>query len=78
VAHDYSSQPRGCCCGFGDSDFDALLAIESRTDVARWQYWEPRDAEAVREKLARKLVEVTLEADGDGISFAASSRRRAT
>jgi RimJ/RimL family protein N-acetyltransferase len=72
VAHDYSlATERLLLRPYAESDFDALLAIESRADVARWLYWEPRDAEAVREKLARKLAEASLEADGDGISFAA-------
>jgi RimJ/RimL family protein N-acetyltransferase len=71
VAHDYSfATERLLLRPFADSDFAALLAIESRADVARWQYWEPRDAEAVR-VLARKLEEVTLTADGDWLSFAA-------
>ena len=39
---------------FAESDFDALLAIQSRADVARWLYWEARDADAVRAALAKK------------------------
>jgi RimJ/RimL family protein N-acetyltransferase len=72
VAHDYSfATERLLLRPFADSDFAALLAIESRADVARWQYGEPRHAEAVREVLARKLEEITLTADGDWLSFAA-------
>ena len=72
MAHDYSlATERLLLRPFADSDFETLLAIESRPDVARWEYWEARDADAVREVLARKLEEVTLAADGDWISFAA-------
>ncbi len=55
---------------FGDADFDALLALQSRADVARWLYWEARDAEAVRAALAAKIGETALAGDGDRISLA--------
>ena len=33
---------------YGPDDFDALLAIESRADVNRYLYSEPRGADEVR------------------------------
>ena len=55
---------------FAEGDFDALLALQSRADVARWLYWEARDAEAVRAALAAKIQETALAGDGDRISLA--------
>jgi RimJ/RimL family protein N-acetyltransferase len=55
---------------FADGDFDALLALQSRADVARWLYWEARDAEAVRAALASKVQETGLASDGDRICLA--------
>ena len=36
---------------FVGGDFDALFAMHSRADVARWTYWEPRSEEEVRKTL---------------------------
>ena len=55
---------------FVAADFDALLALQSRADVARWLYWEARDADAVRDALAARIAETALAADGDRISLA--------
>jgi RimJ/RimL family protein N-acetyltransferase len=41
---------------FAGGDFDALLAMHSRADVARWTYWEPRGEGEVRDTLARKVA----------------------
>jgi RimJ/RimL family protein N-acetyltransferase len=56
---------------FAPSDFEALLAMQSRPDVARWLYWEPRAADAVRTALASRLTETAIAEDGDRISLAA-------
>jgi RimJ/RimL family protein N-acetyltransferase len=56
---------------YAEADFDALLAMQSRADVARWLYWEARDPEAVRTALAKKLGETALAGDGGCISLAA-------
>jgi RimJ/RimL family protein N-acetyltransferase len=37
-------------------DFDAVHAIESRPEVARWLYWEPRSEPEVRESLDRRIA----------------------
>lgn len=55
---------------FTAGDLDALLAIQSRPDVARWLYWEPRGEEEVRAALEKKMTETTLENDGDSLSLA--------
>ena len=55
---------------FTTSDFDALYAIQSRSDVARWLYWGPRSADEVRAELKKKMQGLTLDHDGDGLSLA--------
>lgn len=55
-------------------DFDALLAIQSRADVNRWLYSEPRGAEEVRAILERKLGETALRDEGDTLAVAAELR----
>jgi RimJ/RimL family protein N-acetyltransferase len=51
-------------------DFDALLAIESRADVNRYLYSEPRGADEVRGVLERKLAETSLRDEGDTLAVA--------
>jgi RimJ/RimL family protein N-acetyltransferase len=55
---------------FGPGDFDALLAIESRADVARYLYHEPRSADEVRGVLERRIASVSLSDEGDTLSVA--------
>jgi RimJ/RimL family protein N-acetyltransferase len=55
---------------FTADDFDALFAIQSRADVARWLYWEPRGEDEVRAALEEKIKRVKLVNDGDALSFA--------
>jgi RimJ/RimL family protein N-acetyltransferase len=55
---------------FGESDFDALLAIESRADVARFLYNEPRSPADVREVLERRMGSTSLTGEGDTLSLA--------
>jgi RimJ/RimL family protein N-acetyltransferase len=55
---------------FTPDDFEPLLAIQSRPDVARWLYWEARGPDEVRASLQNKVRGTTLTEDGDSISFA--------
>ncbi len=55
---------------FEEGDLAALIEIQSRQDVARWLYWEPRSADEVRESLDLKMTGHTLHAAGDTLSFA--------
>jgi RimJ/RimL family protein N-acetyltransferase len=55
---------------FTADDFEALLAIQSRPDVARWLYWEPRSEDEVRAALEKKIESSALSRDGDSLSFA--------
>ena len=40
---------------FVPADLAALHAIESREDVTRWLYWEPRDEDEVRSVMAEHI-----------------------
>jgi RimJ/RimL family protein N-acetyltransferase len=55
---------------FQADDFDALFAIHSRPDVARYLYWEPRTDKEVRAVLEKKINGRTLGSEGDSLSFA--------
>ena len=55
---------------FEPGDFDALFAIESRADVNRYLYSEPRGPEEVRGVLERKLAETSLGDEGDTLGVA--------
>jgi RimJ/RimL family protein N-acetyltransferase len=59
---------------YTEDDFDALLAIQSRADVNRWLYSEPRGPDEVRELLRRKIGETALAEEGDTISVACVRR----
>jgi RimJ/RimL family protein N-acetyltransferase len=59
---------------FAVTDFDALLAIQSRADVARYLYWDPRTAAEVRETLDAKVRATAIIAEGDNLSLGAVLR----
>ena len=59
---------------FTTGDLDALLAIQSRDDVTRYLYWDPRTAAEVREVLDRKVRSTAIVAEGDNLSLAAVLR----
>jgi RimJ/RimL family protein N-acetyltransferase len=55
---------------FTPDDFDALFAIQSRADVTRWLYWEPRTEDEVRASLQARIKRTELLDDGDGLNLA--------
>jgi RimJ/RimL family protein N-acetyltransferase len=55
---------------FTATDLDALVAIESRADVARYLSWQPRSEGEVREVLEKKVSESAIRADGDALRLA--------
>jgi RimJ/RimL family protein N-acetyltransferase len=59
---------------FAPGDFEALLAIQSRADVARYLYWDPRTSAEVREALGTKIRATAIVAEGDSLSLAAELR----
>jgi RimJ/RimL family protein N-acetyltransferase len=55
---------------FEPGDFDALFAIESRADVVRFLYHEPRTPEEARGVLERRIGATSLTDEGDTLSVA--------
>lgn len=55
-------------------DLDALHAIQSRPDVVRYLYWEPRSRDDVYEALAARARHTALEAEGDTLVLALERR----
>jgi RimJ/RimL family protein N-acetyltransferase len=51
-------------------DLDALYAIQSRPDVSRYLYWEPRSRLQVRDVLDRKARQSVLYDEGQVITLA--------
>jgi RimJ/RimL family protein N-acetyltransferase len=59
---------------FATTDFEALLAIQSHADVARYLYGDPRTSAEVREALAVKVRATAIVSEGDNLSLAAELR----
>jgi len=59
---------------FTMDDLDALHAIHSRPDVARYLYWEPRSRREVRKVLTARARGTTLDAAGDTLVLAIERR----
>ncbi|MFG1946343.1 GNAT family N-acetyltransferase [Nonomuraea sp. NPDC048826] len=70
--------PRLTLRPFTPADLDALHAYESRPDVARYLYWEPRDRDAVRTFLDKKISRTALLDEGDAIDLAVTHRTTGT
>lgn len=59
---------------FARGDLDGLTAIQSRPEVARFLYWEPRRREQVEPALAQFIAAAEIEGDGDSLSLAVERR----
>ena len=59
---------------FRDDDLDAFHAIQSRPDVVRFLYWEPRSRDQAHEMLERRKLQVAIDKEGDGLHLAAEIR----
>ncbi|GIH78130.1 GNAT family N-acetyltransferase [Planobispora longispora] len=55
---------------FTPGDLDALHAVQSLPEVARYLYWEPRDREQAREALETKIAQTALLDEGQTLSLA--------
>jgi RimJ/RimL family protein N-acetyltransferase len=62
--------PRLILRPFAESDLDDLHAMQSRPEVARYLYWEPRDREQVRQALLSMVRGWALTAEGDVLALA--------
>src|SRR4051812_12786120 len=56
------------------SDFDALYAMRSNEEAARYLYWDPQTKDEVRQTLAKKIASVSLRSEGDVLALAAEHR----
>jgi RimJ/RimL family protein N-acetyltransferase len=55
---------------FTPDDFDALFAMHSLPDVARYLYWALRTEDEVRTVLEKKVASRALRSEGDVLAFA--------
>ena len=60
---------------FEERDLDDLFEIESRPEVARFLYWEPRTRDEVVEALASRIGSIVMANDGDKLNFAVTDGR---
>ena len=56
---------------FREDDLDAFHTIQSRPDVVRYLYWEPRSRDEAREMLERRILQTAIEQEGQGLHLAA-------
>jgi RimJ/RimL family protein N-acetyltransferase len=59
---------------FRAEDLDRLADWQSRPDVARFVYWEPRSREEAAAVLAQRMAATRLERDDDAIGLAVERR----
>ncbi|MGI5291007.1 GNAT family N-acetyltransferase [Nonomuraea polychroma] len=59
---------------FTEADLDAVHAYESRPDVARYLYWQPRDRDTSRTFLDKKITRTALHDEGDALDLAITLR----
>ncbi|MFI6742545.1 GNAT family N-acetyltransferase [Nonomuraea sp. NPDC050451] len=59
---------------FTPDDLDAVHAYESRPDVARYLYWEPRDRDTAKTFLDKRATRTALHDEGDAIDLAITLR----
>lgn len=62
--------PRLTLRPFTPADLDDLHAYESRPDVTRYLYWDPRDRDATRTFLDKKITRTELHDEGDALDLA--------
>ena len=55
-------------------DLDAVFAMQSDPEVARWLYWGPRTHDEVRAALEQKIAATSIDAEGDPLFLAAVRR----
>jgi RimJ/RimL family protein N-acetyltransferase len=60
---------------FAPTDFDALFAMQSRDDVARYLYWGARSRAEVRDALEKKIASTAIRAETDALALAAVLHR---
>jgi RimJ/RimL family protein N-acetyltransferase len=59
---------------YRDTDFDALLGLQTRDDVTRYLLYDAKTPERVHESLALRMMLPPLDADGQALTLAAELR----
>jgi RimJ/RimL family protein N-acetyltransferase len=59
---------------FETGDLDAVHDIQSRPEVVRYLYWQPRDRREARASLKRKIGQTRIEKTGDVLNLAVTER----
>jgi RimJ/RimL family protein N-acetyltransferase len=59
---------------FRPGDIDRLADWQSRPEVCRFLYWEPRSREEAEVALAKRMTETRLEGDDDALGLAVERR----
>ena len=59
---------------FEERDVDAVYAMESRPDVMRYLYWEPRTFDEARAALDRRVKKTSLDGDAGALRLAVVNR----
>jgi RimJ/RimL family protein N-acetyltransferase len=57
---------------FVAEDFDAVFAMQSRPDVARYLYWDARTEDEVRAALEKKVASTAIRSEDDALFLAAA------
>jgi RimJ/RimL family protein N-acetyltransferase len=60
---------------FSEDDLDAVFSYQSRPDVVRYLYWEPRTRQEVRGALATKIESRAIRSEGDVLALAVELKR---
>ena len=55
---------------FVAEDFDAVFAMQSRPDVARYLYWDARTEDEVRAALDKKVASTAIRSEDDALFLA--------
>ena len=63
---------------YRETDFDALLGVQTREDVTRYLLYDVKTPEQVRESLALRMMLPPLDADGQALTLAAELRETGT
>lgn len=56
---------------FVAEDFDAVFAMQSRPDVARYLYWHARNEDEIRTALEKKIAGTAIRSESDALFLAA-------
>jgi len=59
---------------FTEGDLEAVYAIESRPDVMRYLYWEPRTRDEARAALDRRVKMTSLDGEPSALRLAVVRR----